>query len=71
MKGFQLISKKRNRYCAALPEQSKFCFDMAFSVIFIRDQPILHAFIRLTHFFCAVPLNNQDAYTIWKNFMDI
>lgn len=70
-KGCQLFSKQPNRYRTILPEQCVFSFDVAIDVMFIRNQPILHAVRRQTPFSRATPLSAQDSFTIWETFIKI
>lgn len=70
-KGCQLYSKQSNRYRTILSDRFVFNFDVAIYVMFIRGQPILHAFCRQTHFSRAAPLAKQGSYTIWETFMTI
>lgn len=68
-KKFQLFFKKLDRYRSILPEQCLFNFDVAIDVMFIRNQSVINAICKQTHFLREAPIPAQNSFTIWETFM--
>lgn len=66
-----LFSKQPSHYCALLPKQCEFNFDVARDVMFICGQPILHTVCLQTDFSRSAPLTKKDSYKIWEAFVTI
>lgn len=71
MQGLSILLRKTSIYRTVLPEHCTFNFDISVDVIFILQQPTLHAVFKQTYFYRAAVVHKMYSFTLWAPFMAI